>query len=302
MAAFDVERNCLIVRIVYDGPGFAGKTTNLTRLCELFPVEKRSEMYTPGALKGRTMFFDWLEIEGGRSGQQLFRFQLLTVPGQVQRNYRRRPLLQMADVAVFVCDCNPDQMEATKHSFRQLRTVLKQRETPIPLVVQANKQDHPEALTRDEIVRMLQLPPEVPIVFAVASVGDGVRETISTAVRLAMQEVRTQVAEGLVPHVDSATVGTADDLFMSMLELEDTPEEEVFQEPAAPEPPQVEDELGLPIDLDESEGSFDVDLETTAAPEVSETHSRVQEDPEPSEAQLHGEREEHEPMADGTDG
>ena len=34
MASFDSERGAYVVRIVYDGPGMAGKTTNLKRICE----------------------------------------------------------------------------------------------------------------------------------------------------------------------------------------------------------------------------------------------------------------------------
>src|SRR4028118_139966 len=100
MPSFDLARGCIVMKIVYDGPALAGKTTNLQKLCSMFPIERRSELFTPGALKGRTMFFDWLEIDGGKKGRHAYRFQLLTVPGQTQRSYRRRPLLQMADAVV----------------------------------------------------------------------------------------------------------------------------------------------------------------------------------------------------------
>ena len=95
MASFDSERKCHVVRIVYDGPGFAGKTTNLKRVHEIIPPSRRSEIVTPAELKGRMMFFDWLEIEGPKHGGIGLRFQLITVPGQIERNYRRRPLVAM---------------------------------------------------------------------------------------------------------------------------------------------------------------------------------------------------------------
>src|SRR6188768_563738 len=91
MPSFDSARDCHIVRIVYDGPGIAGKTTNLQRICDVIPSSRRSEMYTPAELKGRTMFFDWLEIDGPAQGGQALKFQLITVPGQVERSYRRKP-------------------------------------------------------------------------------------------------------------------------------------------------------------------------------------------------------------------
>ena len=234
MPAFDLERSCVVVRIVYDGPAFAGKTTNLKRLCELFPVERRSELYTPGALKGRTMFFDWLEIDGGRKGRHAYRFQLLTVPGQAARSYRRRPLLRMADAVVFVCDATPAQLPETRRSFTQLKARLRERRPElIPLVVQVNKQDTQGAYSSEQVARALRLAPDIPVVSAAALAGRGVRETILTAVREAVRKVNKQLDEhDLESFTDEP--GDPDSLFMQMLELEDMAEEEadLFDEAA----------------------------------------------------------------------
>src|SRR5215471_20020688 len=133
MASFDSERNCHVVRVVYDGPGFAGKTTNLKRICDLVPTSHRSEMVTPAELKGRTMFFDWLEIKGPRHTGVDVRFQLITVPGQEQRNYRRRPLVEVADVVVFVADSTTEHLAETQRTFARLRASMKRRTTKVPL-------------------------------------------------------------------------------------------------------------------------------------------------------------------------
>src|SRR5690606_7385807 len=146
MPSFDFDRNCYVVRIVYDGPGLAGKTTNLERVCRLIPARQRSEMVTPAALKGRTMFFDWLELEGPNHEDALVKFQLISVPGQEARNYRRRPLVEAADVVVFVADATPAGMNDTQRTFARLKVSMRRRDTPLPLVVQANKQDVPDAL------------------------------------------------------------------------------------------------------------------------------------------------------------
>lgn len=226
MPAFDLERSCVVVRIVYDGPAFAGKTTNLKRLCELFPVARRSELYTPGALKGRTMFFDWLEIDGGRKGKHAYRFQLLTVPGQAARSYRRRPLLRMADAVVFVCDSSPAQLADTRKSFSQLKARLRERRPEeVPLVIQLNKQDADGAHSPQELARILRLDPAIPVIPAAAVGGAGVRETILTVVREAVKKVNKQLAEHDVESFGDAP-GSPDDLFMQMLELEDTGETE----------------------------------------------------------------------------
>jgi len=226
MPSFDLERGCIVVKIVYDGPALAGKTTNLQKICSMFPIERRSELFTPGSLKGRTMFFDWLEIDGGKKGRHAYRFQLLTVPGQTQRSYRRRPLLQLADAVVFVCSSAPESIPDTKRSFATLRRHLKAREAArIPLIVQANKQDAGDALTLEEIAEVLKLDPSVSVLPATASEGVGVKETLLAIVRAAVRRVQEQHARGEL-EAFTEDAGTADDLFMAMLELEDAGEEE----------------------------------------------------------------------------
>lgn len=220
MAAFDEKRDCVVVRVVYDGPAFAGKTTNLQRICELFPVERRTELYTPGALKGRTMFFDWLEVESGKAGAHRMRFQLLTVPGQKQRNYRRRPLVELADAIVLVCDCSPDRLEDTRYVWSRLSEYIKRREQPLPLVLQANKQDAPGALSPQQILEELRIDGPVPIVSAQASEGVGVKETLVTAMRAALVPLKATLEGGGIQAL-STRVATAEGLFNAMLELED---------------------------------------------------------------------------------
>jgi signal recognition particle receptor subunit beta len=220
MPSFDASQGCHIVRIVYDGPGFAGKTTNLQQVCELLPATKRSELYTPAQLKGRTMFFDWMEVKGPPVTSVEVRFHLITVPGQIERNYRRRPLVEMADVVVFVCDCSPDNLPDSMRTFARLRASIKQRLAPLPIIVQANKQDMPGALDPARVAKKLKLDAEVPVIPAASVSGQGVRETLARAMRVGLQALAAQpgVADGLVT--------TADDLFDHVLTFEDTPNED----------------------------------------------------------------------------
>jgi CheY-like chemotaxis protein len=62
MAFFDPERGRVTVRLVYDGPGTAGKATNVRRANALFTLARRGEVVAPAKDKaGRTLFFDWDE-------------------------------------------------------------------------------------------------------------------------------------------------------------------------------------------------------------------------------------------------
>lgn len=221
MPSFDSARNCHIVRIVYDGPGVAGKTTNLQRICDVIPSSRRSEMYTPAELRGRTMFFDWLEIDGPAQGGQALKFQLITVPGQVERSYRRKPLIEMADVVAFVCDSSPKQIPDTMRTFARLRALMRRRQGTLPLVVQANKQDVEGALTPDKLRKRLKLDPGVRIIPATAVTGGGVKETLMTAIRAGVHTLRDAHITPL-----AQAFANADALFDHVLSFEDTPNTE----------------------------------------------------------------------------
>ncbi|MEO7036827.1 MAG: GTPase domain-containing protein [Polyangiaceae bacterium] len=218
MPSFDSARNCHIVRIVYDGPGMAGKTTNLQRICDVIPSSRRSELYTPAELKGRTMFFDWLEIDGPSQNGQALKFQLITVPGQVERAYRRKPLIEMADVVAFVCDSSPGQVSDTMRTFSRLRALMRRRKDKLPLIVQANKQDVAGALSPDKLKKRLKLDATVPVLPATAASGGGVKETLMTAIRAGVHTLRDSRITPL-----AKAFANADALFDHVLSFEDTP-------------------------------------------------------------------------------
>jgi signal recognition particle receptor subunit beta len=221
MASFDSDRGCYVVRVVYDGPGMAGKTTNLRQICKFISTHKRSELYTPAELKGRTMFFDWLEVDAPSQSGKAIKFQLITVPGQEKRNYRRRPLVEMADVVVFVCDSSPAQIPDTMRTFARLRASIKKRGRPLPLILQANKQDVDGALAPEKLRRRLRLEAKVPFISARAVERIGVRDTLVAAMRLGMQALSR---DELVP-LDSA-FQNADALFDHALTFEDNPHDD----------------------------------------------------------------------------
>ena len=220
MAVFDPILRSLIARVVYDGPAFSGKTTNVKQICEAFPVQQRGEVYTPGSLKGRTMFFDWLEVTLGKLGTLPFRCQILSVPGQRARSYRRRPLIHSADAVVFVADCRIDQIDETRRCFALMRRYLRERGEVVPFVVQANKQDAEGALTPEELAHALRLAPSMVTVPAVASRGEGVRESFNAAVRAAVSHTKRRLAESGVAGL-AGQPQDADELFDKLLELED---------------------------------------------------------------------------------
>jgi signal recognition particle receptor subunit beta len=234
---FDPLLGRLVARVVYDGPGFSGKTTNVARICDLLPVSKRTEVYTPGALKGRTMFFDWLEVDVGAVRRLPVTCQVLSVPGQRARSYRRRPLIHSADAVVYVADSREAASDETRRVHALMRRYLRERGEPVPYLVQANKRDAEDAVPIASLRATLRLPADVPLLPAVASTGEGVRETFNAAVKAAIRFAQVKVSE----HGLAGIAGTAqngDQLFEALLSLEDA-----FEDGAPEEQDAGEDDL-----------------------------------------------------------
>ena len=186
MAVLDVEQNAVVLRIVYDGPPEAGKTTSLRALS----ASLARPMTTPAEAGRRTLYFDWMEYTGGLFEGRQIRCQIVTVPGQSVLAHRRRALLESADVVVFVSDSTPAAVETTREYMQQMRAALDAVPgPPVGVIVQANKRDRPEAV---ELAALRAAMPErgVAVLESVATDGRGVREAFVFAVRLALDRVR----------------------------------------------------------------------------------------------------------------
>lgn len=210
MALFDPERERIVIRVVYDGPGHAGKTTNLARLCRAFAAWRRSDMVSPNTLGERTQYFDWLEVEGGLLASYPIRAQLLTVPGQRELTVRRRFVIEHADVVVFVADSRPEALAESKAFYAELCEQLAGFPEPIPIVVQANKQDLPGAMKPPAFAKALSQGTRAPdqVVGSVASTDKGVKQTLTVALKLGSDQLRKRLG-GQKVHALAGVVGDA---------------------------------------------------------------------------------------------
>jgi signal recognition particle receptor subunit beta len=216
MARYEKGSQRIIVQIVYDGPAFAGKTTNLAQLCKCFTTQRRSELFSAETAGERTLFLDWLEVQGGLiAGQQLV-CRLLAVPGQAVLARRRWFLLQQADALVFILNGTTRGVEEALPMFGRARSFVEEHQ--IPLIVQANKQDLPGAIAPEEIARSLGLEP-AQVLGARSDSGQGVKETALLVIRAVADQLKKRIAaEGL----DSLTteVLTGEGLVQAMLARE----------------------------------------------------------------------------------
>jgi GTPase SAR1 family protein len=109
LALLDRERNLIVLRVVYDGPPKAGKTTSLRALAGSLG----QPLYSPAEEDGRTLYFDWMDYTGGRFDGYQIRCQIISVPGQRELTARRHRLLREADAVVFVADSTEVQLDRT---------------------------------------------------------------------------------------------------------------------------------------------------------------------------------------------
>ena len=187
MAILDTERGVLVVRIVYDGPAMAGKTSSVRALA----ASLGRPTFSGDEAEGRTLHFDWLDYVGGLFQGYPIRCQILSVPGQPALVSRRERLLREADAVVFVADSRPGALEEGLASFETLRTFVNAAAPPAPgIVLQANKRDAEDAVPLDLLRTRLAVGPTVAVTSSVATDGSGIRETFVLAVRLALDRVR----------------------------------------------------------------------------------------------------------------
>lgn len=192
MPIYDPYEQRMAVRVVYDGVACAGKTTNLKQLYTLFVAQRSTEVFSPADLQGRTLFFDWMKVVAGVVCGLPLACQVVSVPGQIALTPRRRRLLESADVVVYVCESEEASLEQARAGLELVHRVAGERGRPIPIVLQANKQDRPDAIDGAKLAEALGLDRATPHVEAIASEGIGVVDTFVTAVRTVARAIQTR--------------------------------------------------------------------------------------------------------------
>jgi signal recognition particle receptor subunit beta len=203
MASIDPSTSRVVIRLVYDGPAWAGKTTTLKSLA----ASLGSRLISGAEADGRTLEFDWVDYVGGLFQGLPIQCQIVAVPGQRVLERRRLAILRSADVVVFVADSRAAQREENLHSFALLRHTLGAASPPVATVVQVNKRDLADALPLDEVRSAFGGGDGLAMTESIAARGDGVRETFVLAVRLALDRVRGLWGSDGLPRSTAAADG-----------------------------------------------------------------------------------------------
>jgi len=190
MSVINYAQRVIDFKIVYYGPGMAGKTANLQYIHRCLPNGNRGNMISLATGDDRTIYFDFLPVTALTVRGFQTRFQLYTVPGQVQYNATRRLVLRGADGLVFVADSQFERLRENVESLRDLEANLREYESTldeIPYVLQYNKRDLPNLAPLSYLEFVLnRRAARVPFFEASAIDGKGVFETLNTVSRMAL--------------------------------------------------------------------------------------------------------------------
>jgi hypothetical protein len=134
----------------------------------------------------RTLFFDMMPVFFRTRAGVKVKLKLYTVPGQVMHESTRRIVLQGTDAVAFVADSRRSEAAATLAYWNNMLKNLEANgldPRTLPIVVQMNKRDLPDAREDGELgdLRQVIKPPVLP---AVAIRGDGVVETLYAVLKL----------------------------------------------------------------------------------------------------------------------
>jgi len=223
VAFFDESEDNLVIRIVYAGPPFSGKTESLKTLSRILTGKSGDDQtFSPSDSFGRTLFFDWFDHSAGLFQGRPIRCQIIAVPGQTTLTSRRKMLVDMADCIVFVADSTPSRWEKNREFLEEIIPWIKTPQPPIGMVFQLNKQDRPSAHSIDALGSMLtELSYPNPVIRpSSATNGEGLREAFISAVSLALDRVHALIESHTLDKGKSIEVNGGQQLFDLMVKRE----------------------------------------------------------------------------------
>jgi len=194
MVQINFAQKSVTVKIVYYGPGMSGKTTNLEIVHQRAPESNKGDLTSISTDGDRTLFFDFMPLDLGTVAGMRTQFQIYTVPGQVYYNSTRKLVLQGVDGVIFVADSSASMVEENLESLRNLEENLAEygkNIDEIPLIIQYNKRDLPDALPVEQLEANLNRW-GAPSFEAIANTGQGVFPTLKALAARVLDTIHEQ--------------------------------------------------------------------------------------------------------------
>lgn len=184
------EINC---KIVYYGPGLAGKTAILRHIHDASDPAVVGKLIAVEDKEKRSMFFDFLPMDLGDLNNFKTRLHLYTVPGQVSHESLRKFILKGVDGIVFVVDSQRERMDANKQALQKLEEYLDDHGYDIktvPMVFVYNKRDLKNIFSIEELRANLNKNSRPD--FEIEAVnGRGVFDSLRAISKLVLDELKS---------------------------------------------------------------------------------------------------------------
>ena len=199
MATINYASKEIYFKIVYYGCAMCGKTSNLQYIHSAVTEERKGNLVSLATESDRTLFFDFLPVDAIKLQDFITKFQLYTVPGQVQYRSTRKLVLMGVDAVVFVADSLAVRREKNMLSLKDLQENLRDYNLSIfqvPIVMQYNKRDLADqglpTMSVEQMGKDLNRQLKAPEYAASALSGPGVGPTLKECLKLTLQSLQKQ--------------------------------------------------------------------------------------------------------------
>lgn len=195
MAVIKYASKEIVCKIVYYGPGRAGKTTNVKYLFSRIPEQRKSDIISMATKQDRTLFFDFMPVELGSFKNFNTRLQIYTVPGQVVYDSTRKLVLRGADGVVFVADSKKSRLEDNVWSWENMLENLEENNIKledVPIVLEYNKRDLDDILPVEDLEDKLN-PDNYPSFPSVATTGEGIVQVFKTIGTEVLKQIKSKL-------------------------------------------------------------------------------------------------------------
>jgi len=200
LALINPDKKEAEVKLVYYGPGRAGKTSNLKYIYNKFEKRIKGKLATIDTNGDNALFYDSLPLEIGMVKGYKIKVQLYTVPGQVKYNATKKLVLKAVDGIVFVADSMVLRQELNISSLQELKenlAILGKDILQTPLVFQYNKRDLAEQniplLSYNTLEKDLNNQLLAPSFEASTVTGFNVVETVKKAISLTVASIKEKL-------------------------------------------------------------------------------------------------------------
>src|SRR5690349_3874680 len=149
MALVNQAKREINAKIVYFGPGLAGKSTNLRHIYGKLKPEFRANLKGMQVKDARMLFFDFTPPGDSSVHGCKVRFHVYAISGEPSEPAVWKMVLKGVDGVVFVADSAMDRVGANRTALEQLSGYLSGYGlslASLPVVFQYNKTDLPDAL------------------------------------------------------------------------------------------------------------------------------------------------------------